>query len=66
MKVKATKLANGKLQLEIIDNSNSKAFLKFGDAKQITELSNLISEEAQRMKTMENHFKTQQRKFNFQ
>ena len=66
MKVKATKLANGKLQLEISDNSNGKWFMKFGDAKQMAELGNMINEEAERIKAMENHFSNQQQLFNFQ
>ena len=65
MKVKATKLANGKLQLEISDNSNGKVIMKFGDAKQMAELGNMINEEAERIKTMENHFSNQQQLFNF-
>ena len=65
MKVKATKLANGKLQLEISDNSNGKVIMKFGDAKQMAELGNMINEEAERIKTMENHFSNQQQLFDF-
>ena len=65
MKVKATKLANGKFQLEISDNSNGKVIMKFGDAKQMAELGNMINEEAERIKTMENHFSNQQQLFNF-
>ena len=65
MKVKATKLANGKFQLEISDNSKGKVIMKFGDAKQMAELGNMINEEAERIKTMENHFSNQQQLFNF-
>ena len=65
MKVKTTKLANGKFQLEISDNSNGKVIMKFGDAKQMAELGNMINEEAERIKAMENHFSNQQQLFNF-
>lgn len=65
MKVKATKLANGKFQLEISDNSNGKVIMKFGDAKQMAELGNMINEEAERIKAMENHFSNQQQLLNF-
>ena len=67
MKVKATKLANGKLQLEVCDNSNGKVFMKFGDVSQMKELGTLILDEAERMSKMENHFNSQQQQlFNFQ
>ena len=65
MKVKATKLANGKFQLEISDNSNGKVIMKFGDAKQMAELGNMINEEAERIKAMENHFSNQKQLFDF-
>lgn len=66
MKVKVTKLANGKLQLEISDNSNGKVFMKFGDVEQLAELSNLIDEEVVRVRKMENHFNDRQQQFKFQ
>ena len=66
MKVKVTKLANGKLQLEISDNSNGKWFMKFGDVNQLAELSNLIDEEVVRVRKMENHFNDRQQLLKFQ
>lgn len=66
MKVKATKLANGKLQLEIGDNSNGKVIMKFGDVKQMAELGEQINEEVVRIRNMENHLSSQQQLFNFQ
>lgn len=65
MKVKVTKLANGKLQLEISDNGNGKVFMKFGDVNQLAELSNLIGDEVERVRKMENHFNDRQQLFNF-
>lgn len=65
MKVKATKLANGKLQLEISDNSNGKWFMKFGDVNQMAELSEQINEEVVRVRNLENHLTNQQQLFNF-
>lgn len=66
MKVKATKLANGRLQLEIQDNGNGKVFMKFMNVEQMRELGSLISEESDRMARMENHFSNRQTQFNFQ
>lgn len=66
MKVKVTKLANGRLQLEISDNGNGKVFMKFGDVKQLAELSNLIGDEVERVRKMENHFNDRQQQFKFQ
>lgn len=66
MKVKVTKLANGKLQLEISDNSNGKVFMKFGDVNQLAELSNMIGDEVERVRKMENHFNDRQQQFKFQ
>lgn len=65
MKVKATKLANGKLQLEISDNSNGKVIMKFGDVNQMAELGEQINEEVVRIRNMENHLSSQQQLFNF-
>lgn len=66
MKVKVTKLANGKLQLEISDNSNGKVFMKFGDVNQLAELSNMIDEDVVRVRKMENHFDDRQLPLKFQ
>ena len=66
MKVKVTKLANGKLQLEISDNGNGKVFMKFGDVNQLADLSNLIGDEVERVRKMENHFNDRQQLLKFQ
>lgn len=66
MNVKVTKLANGKLQLEISGNRNGKVFMKFGDVRQLAELSNLIGDEVERVRKMENHFNDRQLLLKFQ
>ena len=65
MKVRATQLANGKLQLNIQDNGNGNVIMKFADVNQMKELGKLITEEAQRMDIQENHFRSVEQQINF-
>lgn len=62
MKVKAVKLANGYVQLNIGDNSRSNITMKFANADTMKELGEMIIEESGRMKAMETHFRQQEQK----
>lgn len=65
MKVQATKLANGNLQLTIQDGSNGYVVMKLPDASQMKELGNKIMEESERMSRMERHFNFEEQRLKF-
>lgn len=65
MKVQATQLANGNLQLMVQDTGNGSVVMKLTDAEQMEELGNKIVEESERMKRMQRHFHFEEQRLKF-